>query len=155
MSPYGTFDQGGNLLEWNEGVDLTVSSRLLRGGDALDFIYGSLSMRAVDVKAAYPSDKNTSSGTFGFRVASTTELQSADFDGSGTVDGDDFLKWQRGMSPNPYSQADLALWESQYGGAPPLVSVPEPATCALALVVLCMATDGRTTEVDFTKMLTA
>lgn len=59
---------------------------------------------------------------------------SADFDGNDIVDGRDFLKWQRGMSPNPFSQSDLALWESQYGGPPPLsalAAVPEP--CALLL----------------------
>jgi hypothetical protein len=43
--------------------------------------------------------------------------ESADFDLDGDVDGRDFLKWQRGDSPNPLSSADLALWQEQYGGS--------------------------------------
>ena len=38
-----------------------------------------------------------------------------DFDFDGDVDGHDFLKWQRGESPNPLSQSDLADWEANYG----------------------------------------
>jgi len=38
-----------------------------------------------------------------------------DFNGDGIVDGLDFLKWQRGESPNPLSQSDLADWEANYG----------------------------------------
>ena len=66
-----------------------------------------------------------------------------DFDGDEDVDGYDFLKWQRGESPNPLSQADLDLWESQYGNSVPPLSatstVPEPITYTLALAALCLA----------------
>ena len=41
-----------------------------------------------------------------------------DFNGDGTVDGFDFLKWQRGESPDALSQSDLAAWEANYGTAP-------------------------------------
>ena len=41
-----------------------------------------------------------------------------DFDLDGDVDGYNFLKWQRGESPNPLSQSDLADWEANYGTAP-------------------------------------
>lgn len=60
-----------------------------------------------------------------------------DFDHDYDVDGEDFLKWQRGESPEPHSASDLALWESNYGTPGPLVAVltvPEPANCALFLV---------------------
>ena len=61
-----------------------------------------------------------------------------DFDVDGDVDGFDFLTWQRGESPNPLSQSDLADWEMNYGMVAPLVAastaVPEPATC---VVLLC------------------
>jgi len=73
----------------------------------------------------------------------------ADFDGNGIVDGHDFLKWQRGESPNPLSQSDLALWESQYGGPPPVSAVsavPEPTTYALALAALCLAMSSRRSQ---------
>lgn len=59
---------------------------------------------------------------------------SADFDEDGDVDGRDFLAWQRGESPDPFSAADLAHWQAQYGTTTELAnqtSVPEPATAAL------------------------
>jgi len=62
---------------------------------------------------------------------------SADFDSSGIVDGLDFLQWQRGDTPEGGSQVELALWESQYGGPPPIsaaiATVPEPTTAVLLL----------------------
>lgn len=60
-----------------------------------------------------------------------------DFDLDGDVDGDDFLKWQRGESPMPLSAADLMDWENNYGMAPLVASVaavPETATLGLALI---------------------
>jgi hypothetical protein len=57
-----------------------------------------------------------------------------DFDEDGDIDGNDFLKWQRGQSPNPLSASDLALWESTFG--PGISPVPEPATWTLGLVAL-------------------
>ena len=47
-----------------------------------------------------------------------------DFDLNNRVDGADFLKWQRGESPRPLSQAELAEWTVNYGedfAAGPLV----------------------------------
>lgn len=62
-------------------------------------------------------------------------VANADFDGSGIVDGLDFLQWQRGDTPEGGSAAELALWEIQYGGPPPLAAavsaVPEPASALL------------------------
>lgn len=69
-----------------------------------------------------------------------------DFNYDGTVDGKDFLLWQRGESPEPHSPADLAAWQANYGAASSLASanlVPEPSTwlqigCGLAsLLVVC------------------
>ena len=60
-----------------------------------------------------------------------------DFDGSGTVDGLDFLAWQRGESPNPLSASDLADWEANYGqtlATPNAASVPEPGAFVMAVV---------------------
>lgn len=55
-----------------------------------------------------------------------------DFDDDGDVDGDDFLAWQRGESPNPSSAEDLATWKANYGTpASPLAVVPEPASTLL------------------------
>jgi len=66
-------------------------------------------------------------------VLDNLNQDTADFDGSGLVDGDDFLLWQRGGSPDPLSQSDLTLWESTYGMSAPLVAtaIPEPHSLAL------------------------
>lgn len=58
-----------------------------------------------------------------------------DFDVDGDVDGADFLKWQRGESPNGGDALELADWTSNFG-ATGLVSaasagVPEPSTFVL------------------------
>jgi len=60
-----------------------------------------------------------------------------DFDEDGDVDGADFLRWQRGQSPNPNSEQDLQKWQENQGSTtlPPtiFVAVPEPATGFLLL----------------------
>lgn len=76
-------------------------------------------------------------------VLSPVQALLADFDIDGDVDGADFLTWQRGESPNPLSQSDLADWEANYGTVAPLTAtsttVPEPATglmLTLGMVVM-------------------
>jgi hypothetical protein len=63
-----------------------------------------------------------------------------DFDYDGDVDGQDFLIWQRGGSPNPLSATDLADWQANYGAPLGIASiiVPEPsgATILFALAGL-------------------
>lgn len=72
---------------------------------------------------------------------------SGDYDGDQDVDGNDFLRWQRGQSPTPLSVADLNAWKSNYGtpvtGA--LHSIPEPASLWLAAAALsaCLARRSR------------
>lgn len=76
----------------------------------------------------------------------------ADFDGSGLVDGADFLRWQRNYPVNDgtalmgdgdangdgnVNDVDLGFWQSQFGtspAAPIAAAVPEPATIALSLL---------------------
>jgi T5SS/PEP-CTERM-associated repeat protein len=65
-----------------------------------------------------------------------------DFDVDGDVDGADFLKWQRGGSPNPNSAGDLTAWRGNFGfggltaaGA----SIPEPRAEVLALSLTLFA----------------
>lgn len=61
-----------------------------------------------------------------------------DFDYDGDVDGSDFLKWQRGESPSPFSTLDLADWEANYGSTadpvPAPATIPEPATSIVLLL---------------------
>ncbi|HUT10428.1 MAG TPA: SUMF1/EgtB/PvdO family nonheme iron enzyme [Thermoguttaceae bacterium] len=66
-SPYGTFDQGGNLWEWNESVYTAGLSRGLRGGD---WYYDSAYPRATFRSNNNPPYENA---YIGFRVASVPE----------------------------------------------------------------------------------
>jgi formylglycine-generating enzyme required for sulfatase activity len=64
-SPYGTFDQGGNVLEWNETQN--GSWRGLRGGS---FLYGSADLAS----SSRSGDSPTYEDSFvGFRVAAVPE----------------------------------------------------------------------------------
>jgi hypothetical protein len=59
-----------------------------------------------------------------------------DYNNDGLVDGQDFLAWQRGESPNPLSSGDLTLWQANYGTVSPLRvlnTVPEPTAAMLLL----------------------
>ncbi|MBA3480195.1 MAG: hypothetical protein H0T51_00135 [Pirellulales bacterium] len=75
----------------------------------------------------------------------------ADFDGNGTVDGDDLTRWRTNFgsgathmegNANDYQDADVdgadfLLWQRQLGGPPPVTgaaSVPEPGALAMALL---------------------
>ncbi len=75
-----------------------------------------------------------------YKIVSARFLNSSipgDFDGDGDVDGRDFLAWQRGESPTPYSTGDLSEWQNAYNGGLLAGSdaVPEPTS----LVLLCLA----------------
>ena len=60
-----------------------------------------------------------------------------DFDGDGDVDGEDFLRWQKGQSPRPLSNEDLQEWKNNQGSVPPaLESDPIPEPTAICLVVI-------------------
>lgn len=62
-----------------------------------------------------------------------------DYDSDGDVDGNDFLVWQKGNSPNGATSGDLAIWDANFptpsSSLAAIASVPEPATLA-QLVIL-------------------
>ena len=71
VSPSGTFDQGGNVWEWNEGITNT-SDRGIRGGSFLD---GSpKGFAASSRNGTTPEQENAS---VGFRVAMVPEPSTA------------------------------------------------------------------------------
>ena len=90
--------------------------------------------------ACFEDDWDFLLDNFSLEIEGSLVANSADFDSSGFVDGLDFLKWQRGETPDGGSPAELALWETQYGGPPPLAAavgaVPEPTSALLALLGL-------------------
>ena len=65
-SPYGTFDQGGNVFEWNESA-ITDLSRGMRGGSNID--------SAIALHAAGRNSASADSTVFflGFRLAYVPE----------------------------------------------------------------------------------
>ena len=67
-SPYGTFDQGGNVWEWNEAIvyqDSSYAYRGLRGG-SFYYGYGYYYLQASIRRGWYPSVEDDD---FGFRVS--------------------------------------------------------------------------------------
>ena len=78
-------------------------------------------------------------------IASLQSL-TGDFDFDGVVGGADFLLWQRGGSPNPFSAEDLAAWETNYGATYSLSAVssavPEPSSLLILLVGFIMTVPG-------------
>jgi hypothetical protein len=85
-----------------------------------------------------------------------TPLPSADFDGDGAVDGDDFLTWQRGAGlssgvthasgdanrDGAINAADLAMWSAQFAGqsvAAAATQVPECSSASLSAIGLLLA----------------
>ncbi len=84
-SPYDTFDQGGNVWEWNEAV-LYGSYRGVRGR-SLYYISG-YDLHAAYRDSSYPTGESLS---IGIRVA---EVPVLDFNGDGDVDLYDFAWFQ-------------------------------------------------------------
>jgi len=69
---------------------------------------------------------------------SPSSLLAGDFDEDGDVDGNDFLVWQRGGSPNVLSSTDLDAWQVNFGKVASAMTttsttVPEPSSIMLTL----------------------
>ena len=72
-SPYGTFDQGGNVWEWNEAIpyqDSSTAYRNLRGGS---FYYGNDGDDLLASTGYHFSGPTSESYTIGFRVVEIPE----------------------------------------------------------------------------------
>jgi formylglycine-generating enzyme required for sulfatase activity len=130
-SPYGTFDQNGNVYEWNEAI-VNTFYRGIRGASFAD--------DSIDLRAAVRSEANpiSRSGNVGFRIASLDSVTplGGDFDLNGEVNGQDFLLWQR----NP-AVGDLADWLANYdtNALANTIAIPEPGAFVLFAMGLVTA----------------
>lgn len=64
-----------------------------------------------------------------------------DYNNDGTVDGDDFLAWQRGESVAPFSGVDLFIWGISYGTTDGFLkagstTVPEPTSALMIMAAI-------------------
>jgi len=130
----------GDELNVGDGVFKTISELLFLdesgGEDGLGTSFNDLGQLILSV--------TFTDGSFDVFVSNVlTTILSADFDVDGDVDGGDFLKWQRGESPNLLSASDLALWEAHYGDIAPLsatsATVPEPSSTVLLILLAAVS----------------
>jgi autotransporter-associated beta strand protein len=96
-------------------------------------------------------------GTGSLQVTTLPVIEDADFNEDGSIDGRDFLIWQRNFGGTGGLDAgdangdtmingdDLAIWRDQFGEAllvAPGVAAPEPSTSALTFVLAAAALAG-------------
>jgi hypothetical protein len=94
-------------------------------------------------------------------LAVTAPVTDADFNNDGSVDGADFLIWQRGFGINSgatnaqgdadlngqVNSADLTLWKASFGGTQSVAAagaVPEPGSLGLAILALAALATRKT-----------
>ncbi len=131
-SPYGTFDQGGNVWEWNETAVIS-SSRGLRGGS---FNVGSFNLHASTRSYGFPAYEDA---FVGFRLARIPEPASVtgDYNRDGTVDAADYVVWRK----TDVSQVGYDTWRGRFGesagsgsGVSVNATIPEPSTLLLGVI---------------------
>jgi len=141
-SPYGTFDQGGNVWEWTEAI-LYGSERGFRGGS-----FGDGHLYDVGLLASYRYSIPTfESLSIGFRVSGVPEQHPGDANYDGFVNVGDLgiLSGNWGGSGKTWAQgdftgdglvnvSDLGMLSGNWGwtgGGGGTQQVPEPATLGL------------------------
>lgn len=150
-SPYGTYDQGGNVWEWTEGL-VRSRFRVFRGGswnEAASRLASAFRAGDVPTQAA---------NQIGFRIASIADSPSlyGDYNDDGVVDASDYPRWRdklggsAGTLPNDgnggvIGQAQYLTWKANFGmslgngAGSNLKPVPEPVgavSLSVAAVVL-------------------
>ncbi len=151
-SPYGTFDQGGNVAEWNE-TSGGSGMRVRRGGGwnstatylsnatretlspAVEYNYTGFRLAAAALPAGVPGDYNS----------------------NGVVDAADYVIWRdhlgtsfqltnevAGTTPGTVTQEDYTAWRARFGsisssGAGTAIAtsaVPEPSTVVVLMAAI-------------------
>jgi hypothetical protein len=106
-SPWGTFDQSGNLYEWNEAL-VTTSSRGVRGGSFNTGYYYDVLLASF---RTYNSDLLYENVDTGFRVASVFEFLLGDANKNGTVNVADLTNLL-----NNYNKAGMVWTNGDFTG---------------------------------------
>jgi PEP-CTERM motif-containing protein len=139
--PYGTYDQGGNVMECTEMLHPGYES-VHRGASWSPPSIGLAASDRIGFVADYEW-LNT-----GFRIASIAMTSlAADFDCDGDVDGDDFLWWQSSFGVDTGGDADndgdtdgddFLIWQSEFGSGVGSAGaeVPEPSSWLLVGLVV-------------------
>jgi hypothetical protein len=116
-----------NLLPVQSG-SLAAPAGLLQVGNEYAYMVG-----IVDLENGFIENSSKSfSRNFFFGVPGDLNLD-------GAVDGADFLDWQRGNSPEPFSASDLETWKAHFGGpkgSSGSKAAPEPEGLALMVIAL-------------------
>ncbi len=143
---------GGMLaLDGIANVSLANFMDLIDGTDAIRYWDDSILEWADIINATYGDDYMLSYLTGGDLAGYTlltvyTPEPRADFNSDGDVDGNDFLTWQRGESPNPLSAEDLSLWQDQFGTTSSLslsTTIPEPSSIMMILLAAFACSPAR------------
>ena len=157
-SPYGTFDQGGNVAEWDE--TLAGTGRRVRRGGSWSQMVSALSGATRETPFAITENSST-----GFRLAAPPPIVPVpgDYNSNGVVDGADYVVWRKhfgmtfqlpnevaGTSPGTVAQDDYTAWRARFGntsgaGAASGVqgsAVPEPGACTLFIVAFVILRTG-------------
>lgn len=111
----------------------TETSGILDISELVGYVPGSILLTS--------NQGNTSS--LSVLINPEARLLNADYNGTGFVDGSDFLEWQRGSSPVSLSRFDLSVWQDKFGVASASVAsalVPEPRCLLFALALICQGT---------------
>lgn len=155
-SSYGTFDQAGNVAEWNE--TLISSSPITRGarGGAWDTVETALSSSNRGSLSAASENDDT-----GFRLAriATVVGVPGDYNNNGRVDMADYVVWRdhlgtsfqlpnevSGTTPGTVTTEDYTAWRARFGNTSGAgsgtslqsASVPEPGSIVLAAAATCV-----------------
>ena len=129
---FRSYQNDGETFDFTTIDPLGVEAFLLAGIDETELIDSGNNANPPLVFGATFTD----AGIANFVSIPLFEVQPGDFDQDTDIDGNDFLEWQRGASPNALSQTDLNDWQVGFGEmlnpVEAAVSIPEPSTLLLA-----------------------
>ena len=141
-SPYGTFDQGGNVWEWNEAI-LPNTTRGLRGGS----FYWSSNYLLASRRGSYYGFPLLENHEVGFRVSNAVAPVPGDANNDGVVDDADATilasHWHQTGGANwvdgdfndddIVDDRDASILAAHWTGSPSEghAEVPEPTTLAM------------------------